>query len=209
MGLAGGLRGRILAPVAMLVALGACGTDTQSLSTGDPLRDLITLDQLVVPGFTVTSAATHVDASVLAGGDAALASALAHDGVQSAASVEYQRNVDFATSNGPHRCGGDGRAVQRYRRSGRRLQRNRPSARRDCGRGAGVHRSARRRGPLHQRRAHDDGWPAGGRDRAGVARREPRQHHRHPRPLRRDAARRCAGPRRRCRHRTSSPSAAG
>jgi hypothetical protein len=100
-GLAGGLRGRILAPAAMLVALAACGTDTQSLSTGDPLRDLITLDQLVVPGFTVTSAATHVDASVLAGGDAALASTFAHDGVQVAASVEFQRNVDFGTSNGP------------------------------------------------------------------------------------------------------------
>jgi hypothetical protein len=101
MGLAGGVRVRILAPVAMLVALAACGTATQSLSTGDPLRDLITLDQLVVPGFTVTSAATHVDASVLAGGDAALASTFAHAGVQSAASVEYQRTVDFGTSNGP------------------------------------------------------------------------------------------------------------
>ena len=101
MGLAGGMRGRILAPAAMLVALAACGTDTQSLSTGDPLRDLITLDQLVVPGFTVTSAATHVDASVLAAGDAALASTFAHDGVQSAASVEDQRTVDFGTSNGP------------------------------------------------------------------------------------------------------------
>jgi hypothetical protein len=101
MGLAGGVRRRILAPAAMLVALAACGTDTQSLSTGDPLRDLINLDQLVVPGFTVTSAATHVGASVLAGGDAALASSLARDGVQSAASVEYQRTVDFGTSNGP------------------------------------------------------------------------------------------------------------
>jgi hypothetical protein len=101
MALACGLRGRLLAPAAVLVALAACGSDSQSLSTGDPLRDLITLDQLVVPGFTVISAATHVDASVLAGGDAALASTLAHDGVQSAASVEYQRNVDFGTSNGP------------------------------------------------------------------------------------------------------------
>jgi hypothetical protein len=101
MGLAGGLPGRILAPVAMLVALAACGSNSQSLSTGDPLRDLITLDQLVVPDFIVTSAATHVDALVLAGGDAALASTLAHDGVQSAARVEYQRNVDFGTSNGP------------------------------------------------------------------------------------------------------------
>lgn len=101
MALAGWLRWRVLGPVAMLVALAACGSDSQSLSTADPLRDLITLDQLVVSGFTVTSAATHVDASILAGGDAALASTLAHDGVQSAASVEYQRNVDFGTSNGP------------------------------------------------------------------------------------------------------------
>src|ERR1017187_8766232 len=101
MGPAGGLLGRMLAPVAMLVALARCGSDSQLLSTGDPLRDLITLDQLVVPGFTVTSAATHVDALALAGGDAALASTLAQDGVESAARVEYQRNVDFGTSNGP------------------------------------------------------------------------------------------------------------
>jgi hypothetical protein len=84
---------------AMTVA--ACGGTATSPATGDPLHDLISLDQLVVANFTVSSQATHVDASTLAGGDAALASALAADGLQSAASVEYQRGVDFSTSNGP------------------------------------------------------------------------------------------------------------
>ena len=66
-----------------------------------PLHDLITIDQLVAPDFTVTGAAAHVDATTLAAGDAALASALTRDGLQSAARVEYQRDVDFSTSNGP------------------------------------------------------------------------------------------------------------
>jgi hypothetical protein len=95
----GGWGVRILA-VAAVTALAACGTSSPALTT-NTLRDLITIDQLVAPGFVVTSRAAHVDARTLAGGDAAFASALAHDGLQSAAQVEYQRAVDFGTSNGP------------------------------------------------------------------------------------------------------------
>ncbi len=47
------------------------------------------------------SAAKHVDAATLAGGDATIGAALTKDGLQAAASVEYQRAVDFSTSNGP------------------------------------------------------------------------------------------------------------
>jgi hypothetical protein len=83
------------------MTLAACGGTAPSLATGDPLHDLITLDQLVVPDFTISSPAAHVDMATLAAGDAALASALTSDGLQSAASVEYQRGVDFSTSNGP------------------------------------------------------------------------------------------------------------
>jgi hypothetical protein len=87
--------------IVAVVLLAACGGTAPSLATADPLHDLITLDQLVVPDFTVSSPATHVDASTLANGDAALAAALTAGGLQSAASVEYQRGVDFSTSNGP------------------------------------------------------------------------------------------------------------
>jgi hypothetical protein len=83
------------------MVLTACGSDGLSLATGDPLHDLITLDQLVAPDFTVSSPAAHVDASTLAGGDASLATAITAAGLQSAASVEYQRGIDFSTSNGP------------------------------------------------------------------------------------------------------------
>jgi hypothetical protein len=83
------------------MTLAACGGAEPSLATGDPLHDLITLDQLVAPDFIVSSQATHVDASILASGDTALASALTADGLQSGARVEYQRGVDFSTSNGP------------------------------------------------------------------------------------------------------------
>ena len=97
----GGRGIRSLAAVVPALALVACGSTALSVSTGDPVHDLITLDQLVAPDFTVTSPAAHVDASTLAGGDATLASALTNGGLQSAASVEYQRGVDFSTSNGP------------------------------------------------------------------------------------------------------------
>jgi hypothetical protein len=87
--------------VAVAMVLSACGSDGSSLATGDPLHDLITLDQLAAPDFTVSSPAAHVDAPTLAGGDASLASAITAAGLQSAASVEYQRGIDFSTSNGP------------------------------------------------------------------------------------------------------------
>lgn len=91
----------MLAVLAALIALAACGSDAPSVSTVDPLHALITIDQLVAPDFTVTSTAAPADAMSLAAGDATVASALAKDGLQSAASVEYQRAVDFTTSNGP------------------------------------------------------------------------------------------------------------
>jgi hypothetical protein len=90
-----------LAVFAFVVALSGCGSDGAALSTGNPTAYLITIDQLVAPDFTVSSAATHVDATTLASGDAALATALGKDGLQTAASVEYQRAADFSTANGP------------------------------------------------------------------------------------------------------------
>ncbi len=90
-----------LAVLALVVALSGCGSAGAALSTGNPTAYLITIDQLVAPDFTVSSAATHVDATTLASGDAALATALGKDGLQTAASVEYQRAADFSTANGP------------------------------------------------------------------------------------------------------------
>ena len=97
----GGWKRRILVLAAPAIVLAACGTDAPALSTADSLHYLITIDQLVAPDFTVTSAARHVDATTLAAGDTALATSLDANGLQSAASVEYQRDVDFNTSNGP------------------------------------------------------------------------------------------------------------
>lgn len=97
----GGGKVRVLAALVPMIALAACGSELPVLSTADPLRSLLTIDQLVTPDFTVSVAAAHVNAAALAGGDATLATALASDGMRSAASVEYQRDVDFGTSNGP------------------------------------------------------------------------------------------------------------
>ena len=83
------------------VTLAGCGSTGSTTLTGDPLRYLITIDQLVVADFTVSSHATHVTAETLAKGDAGVAAALAKGILQSAATVEYQRNVQFITSNGP------------------------------------------------------------------------------------------------------------
>lgn len=90
-----------LAVLALSLMLSGCGDGGPGLFTGDPLHYLITIDQLTVPDFTASSAAHHVDAATLAGGDQAVAAGLTGDGLQSAASVEYQRTVDFSTSNGP------------------------------------------------------------------------------------------------------------
>ena len=118
--------------VAVAMALTACGSDGSSLATGDPLHDLITLDQLVAPDFTVSSPAAHVDASTLAGGDASLAAAITAAGLQSAASVEYQRGIDFSTSNGPLDVVATVDAIRQYRRRHKRLRRERQAARRHC-----------------------------------------------------------------------------
>jgi hypothetical protein len=90
-----------LAALALSLMLSGCGDGGQGLFTGDPVHYLITIDQLTVPDFTVSSAAHHIDSATLAGGDQAVAAGLTRDGLQSAASVEYQRTVDFSTSNGP------------------------------------------------------------------------------------------------------------
>jgi hypothetical protein len=97
----GGWGVRIAVLLLSSTALAACGGDGPSPAAGDPLHYLITLDQLVAPGFTITTPAAHVDTTALGEGDAALASALAAEGLRSAARVEYQRSVDFGTSNGP------------------------------------------------------------------------------------------------------------
>lgn len=122
-----GWRMRVLA-VTAVTALAACGANATALTTADTLRDLITIDQLVAPGFVVTTPAAHVDATTLGDGDAGFASALAHDGLQSAARVEYQRAVDFGSSNGPidvvatvERFSGVGGASSAYTADVRRL----------------------------------------------------------------------------------------
>jgi hypothetical protein len=97
----GGWAVRVLAALGAVIGLAGCASATAALSTIDPVHDLITIDQLVVPGFTVTSPSEHVLAPTLGGGDAALTSALDGSGLQSAAQVEFQRGVDFSTSNGP------------------------------------------------------------------------------------------------------------
>jgi hypothetical protein len=90
-----------LAAFAFVAMLSGCGSAGATLATGNPTSYLITIDQLVAPDFTVSSAATHVTAGTLASGDAAVAASLASDGLQTAASVEYQRAADFSTANGP------------------------------------------------------------------------------------------------------------
>jgi hypothetical protein len=96
-----GWGGRVLAALVPAIALAGCGSASPSLSTADPLHELITIDQLVAPDFTVTSPPAHIVATTLGAGDATLTSALAGSGLQSAASVEFQRGIDFSTSNGP------------------------------------------------------------------------------------------------------------
>ena len=116
------------AAVAVLIVAASCGSELTGVSTADPLHELITLDQLTAPGFTVLSPATHVGAATLAGGDAVVESALTAGGLQSAASVEFQRTIDFGTSNGPidvvatvERFAGTGGASTAYSTSVRRL----------------------------------------------------------------------------------------
>jgi hypothetical protein len=98
---AGGWARRTLPLVALVSCVAGCTDTSPGLSTGNPIYYLITVDQLVEPNFSVSSAAALVDASVLAGGDAAFEAALSHDGLHSAARVEFQRAEDFAVANGP------------------------------------------------------------------------------------------------------------
>lgn len=90
-----------LAAFAFVVMLSGCGSAGATLATGNPTSYLITIDQLIAPNFTVSSAAKHVTADTLANGDSAVAASLATDGLTSAASIEYQRAADFSTANGP------------------------------------------------------------------------------------------------------------
>ena len=92
---------RALPAAVTMLAVAGCGSAVSSLSTGDPLHYLITIDQLAVSGFTVSGTAQHVDAATLAAGDTAAAAALRKDGLQSAARVEFERILDFSTANGP------------------------------------------------------------------------------------------------------------
>jgi hypothetical protein len=81
--------------------MAGCTSSDAALRTGNPLRYLITIDQLTAPNFTVAAAAAVVNASALTNGDSTTAAALSRDGLQSAASVAYQRAEDFSTANGP------------------------------------------------------------------------------------------------------------
>ena len=60
-----GWEGRVLAALVPAIALAGCAGAAPSLSTADPVHDLITIDQLVEPGFTVTSPSAHVAATTL------------------------------------------------------------------------------------------------------------------------------------------------
>jgi hypothetical protein len=95
------------------VAAVACGGDGSASASATPspsgrvhpgsaVGDLLRLDELTLPGFTVASAPAEVDVAALSAGDSALASALASAGVRSAASARYFRSVPaLATAEGP------------------------------------------------------------------------------------------------------------
>ena len=98
---AGGGARRAVPLLAIAACVAGCAGSSSGLHSGNPVRYLITVDQLVEPNFTVSTTAGIVNASALAGGDAAAAAALSHDGLQSAARVEFQRAEDFSIANGP------------------------------------------------------------------------------------------------------------
>jgi hypothetical protein len=98
---AGGWARRALPLLAVVACMAGCTSSSSGVHTGNPIGYLITVDQLAEPNFTVSTAAALVDASVLAGGDAATMAALSHDGLQTAARVEFQRAEDFTIANGP------------------------------------------------------------------------------------------------------------
>ncbi|MFN2582165.1 MAG: hypothetical protein ABR498_05430 [Candidatus Dormibacteria bacterium] len=93
---------------AIAIALGvialaapACGGASSARFNADPQHDLLTLDQMESPGFTVESPPASKSAADLAAGDQTGLDRLDTDGFAAAASVGYARTVDFATSNGP------------------------------------------------------------------------------------------------------------
>jgi hypothetical protein len=85
-----------LGVLAAVLAAG-CGSTVVTLG-GSPVRDLLRLDQLPSPDFTVYQAVAPTGAGWLDPGSAAV---IADDGFVAAAQVEYYRPIGFATSNGP------------------------------------------------------------------------------------------------------------
>lgn len=114
--------------LAITACMAGCAGSSSALHHGNPVRYLITVDQLVEPNFTVSTSAGIVNASALAGGDAAAAAALSQDGLESAARVEFQRAEDFSIANGPidvaatvERFASDSGAAGAYRAAVRQL----------------------------------------------------------------------------------------
>ena len=89
----------IVGGLALLTA--ACGGAGGPRFTADPAHYLLTLSQMASPDFTVDLPAAPLPATGLAAGDAQAAQQLAGDGFDAAASVSFQRVVDFNSSNGP------------------------------------------------------------------------------------------------------------
>ena len=85
----------------LAAAAAACGGTGGQRFTADPVRYLLTLDQMASPDFTVKTPAAPLTLAGLAGGDGQTAQQLGGDRLDAAASVSFQRAVDFSTSNGP------------------------------------------------------------------------------------------------------------
>lgn len=91
-----------------MAALAAgCGTTTvASPLQGTPRSYLLTVDQLVVPGFTIDTPAHDLSVAGVAGSDATRATRLAAAGFGAGAAVEYFRPVsNIADENGPIQVG--------------------------------------------------------------------------------------------------------
>jgi len=89
--------------VFLTVALAACsgaGASDNRLS-GEPSHYLLTIDQLVTPDFSVYEGAHAVDAAAIAGTDQSQLHRLQSDGLQSAATIRFFRQVELATADGP------------------------------------------------------------------------------------------------------------
>ena len=96
------MAGRMPTLAVAVSLLAACGPAAAAPRYSAPPKTyLLTIDQLVSPGFIVQTPPSEQDASVVAHGDAAVALRLAHNGLAAAATVSYARTVDFPTSNGP------------------------------------------------------------------------------------------------------------